>query len=151
MKKTSTIYRSCKHPFKLVVKNNLSLNLYALVTHPHGGASLTLKDSNHVVRKHKDLIVTYILNQAKADCMSVGTYLEDAFKGYQIIPIMDFLFFGESPTKLVIQAIETYMVSEVISALTEAVGQAKRDAEVKAVAAANRKDNARMMRRLNHA
>jgi len=139
MKKTSTVYRGVKHPLKLVVKNNLSLNLYAWVTHPHGGASLTFKDSNHVIRKHKALIVKYILDQAKADCMSVGTYLEDAFNGYQVIPIMDFLFFGESPTELVVQAIETYMVSEVISALTEAIGQAKRDEEVKARAAVNSK------------
>ena len=152
MKKTSTIYREVKHPLKNLLKADLAhfnIDLYAKV---EAKEYISFPLPSAFVVKHRKKIADYIQIQAELEGMNTVDYIaDDFFLGDQALEVIKILFFGDVCSELSVDLIVCYAINEVRTALTEAVGQAKRDAEVKAAAAANRKDNARMIRRLNHA
>lgn len=152
MKKTSTIYREVKHPLKNLLKADLAhfnIDLYAKI---EAKEYISFPLPSAFVVKHRKKIADYIQIQAELEGMNTVDYIaEEYFLGDQALEVIKILFFGGVCSELSVDLIVCYVINEVRTALTEAVGQAKADAEIKEVAAANRKDNARMMRRLNHA
>lgn len=152
MKKTSTIYREVKHPLKNLLKADLAhfnIDLYAKV---EAKEYISFPLPSAFVVKHRKAIADYILAEAQKEGIPTLDYMcEHPFLSEAPYHFMNVLWHSQEMNQKDAEDLCDYVISEVRTALTKAVGQAKREAEIKAVAAANRKDNARMMRRLNHA
>jgi hypothetical protein len=152
MKKTSTIYRSCKHPLKNLLKADLAhfnIDLYAKV---EAKEYISFPLPSAFVVKHRKAIAEYILAEAQKEGVPTLEYMcEHSFLSEAPLGFMNILWHSQQMSQKDAEDLCDYVISEVRAALNEAVRLERVTAEVKAVAAANRKDNARMMRRLNHA